>query len=54
MGAKICQRAREYGLLTRPVLDTLVFMPPYCITTAQMDAAFVALDRAILDVCAGK
>lgn len=52
-GARVCQRARSYGLLTRPVLDTLVFMPPYCITTDQMEAAFVALDRAILDICQG-
>ncbi len=50
-GARICSVARQHGLLTRPVRDTLVLMPPFCITLEQLDEAVAALRRAILDVC---
>lgn len=52
-GAKICQAARKHGLLTRPILDTLVLMPPFCTTTEQIDEAVDALKKAILEVCEG-
>jgi len=51
-GAKICTAARNHGLLTRPVRDTLVLMPPFCITLQQLDHAVEALRKAILEVCA--
>ncbi len=50
-GAKVCIAARKYGLLTRPIRDTVVIMPPYCITDAQLDAAISAIARAVADVC---
>ncbi|HEY8899483.1 MAG TPA: adenosylmethionine--8-amino-7-oxononanoate transaminase [Chthoniobacterales bacterium] len=50
-GAKVCDAARAHGLLTRPVLDTIVLMPPYCVTTAQLDGAVAAIRRAIDEVC---
>ncbi len=50
-GARVCLRARDYGLLTRPILDTIVLMPPYCVTPEQLDAAVSAIARAIDDVC---
>lgn len=50
-GAKICEAARKHGLLTRPILDTLVLMPPLCITTDQMERAIEALRSGILEVC---
>ena len=49
MGAAICQAARACGLLTRPVRDTLVLMPPLCTTRAQLDRAVAALSQAIRD-----
>lgn len=51
-GVRACVAAREFGLLTRPVLDTLVLMPPLCTTSAQLDGAIDALKRAISGVCA--
>src|SRR5690606_235362 len=27
-GAKVCDAAKKHGFLTRPIRDTLVFMPP--------------------------
>ncbi|MDB6117060.1 MAG: pyridoxal phosphate-dependent transferase [Verrucomicrobiaceae bacterium] len=50
MGAKVCLAARAHGLLTRPVVDTLVLMPPLCVTDAQMERMVEALRLAIADV----
>lgn len=49
-GAKICRRARAYGLLTRPIRDTLVLMPPLCVTETQIRDAVGALLQASEDV----
>jgi len=51
IGIKVCLAARPHGLLTRPIRDTIVLMPPYCITEAQLRAAVEALARAIREVC---
>ena len=36
LGAEICHAARRFGLLTRPVLDTVVLMPPLSISEDQI------------------
>jgi adenosylmethionine-8-amino-7-oxononanoate aminotransferase len=46
-GARVCEAARRHGLLTRPILDTIVLMPPYCISEDQLARAFLALRMAI-------
>lgn len=56
IGAKICNAALKHGLLTRPLrytsgYDTIVFMPPLCITTEQIDQSVEALGKAIAEVC---
>ncbi len=51
MGAKVCLAAREFGLITRPVLDTLVLMPPFCITDQELEKAVDALAAAIEAGC---
>ena len=51
IGHHICNAARAQGLLTRPVRDTLVLMPPLCITEAQLRSAVSAIDSAISEVC---
>ena len=51
MGARVCLAAREFGLLTRPVLDTLVLMPPYCVSDAELEMAVGALAAAIEAGC---
>jgi adenosylmethionine-8-amino-7-oxononanoate aminotransferase len=48
LGEAICRAARAHGLLTRPILDTIVFMPPLCTTIAEIDYAIAALDAALL------
>ncbi len=47
VGHRVCERARKHGLLTRPIGDVLVLMPPYCATEAQIDCAFTALADAL-------
>ncbi|MEI6035227.1 MAG: adenosylmethionine--8-amino-7-oxononanoate transaminase [Verrucomicrobiae bacterium] len=51
VGGRICEAARKHGLLTRPVLDTIVLMPPLCTTEAQLETAAEAIRQAILEVC---
>jgi adenosylmethionine---8-amino-7-oxononanoate aminotransferase len=46
-GESICQAARAHGLLTRPILDTIVLMPPLSATTGELDHAIRALDAAL-------
>ena len=46
-GEAICLAARAYGLLTRPILDTLVLLPPLVATPAELDYALAALDAAL-------
>jgi adenosylmethionine-8-amino-7-oxononanoate aminotransferase len=52
-GARVCLAARKHGLLTRPIRDTLVLMPPYCISDAQLAQCVEAIERAI-EVVAGR
>lgn len=51
IGAKVCLAARKHGLLTRPIRDTIVLMPPYCITDDQLAQAVRAISLAIGEVC---
>ena len=50
-GAKICLAARAHGLLTRPIRDTLVLMPPLCFTTTELVRAVEALRAGLREVC---
>jgi adenosylmethionine-8-amino-7-oxononanoate aminotransferase len=49
-GESVCHAARAYGLLTRPILDTIVLMPPLCTKPAELDHALDALDAAISSI----
>lgn len=51
IGAQVCLAARAHGLLTRPIRDTIVLMPPYCVTEAQIDQAIAAIARAAEEIC---
>lgn len=50
VGEAVCMAARKYGLLTRPILDTIVFMPPLSITRDELGTAVNALKMAIQEV----
>src|SRR5207249_4429679 len=46
----VCIEARRHGLLTRPIWNTVVLMPPLCITMAQLNKAVGALRASITEV----
>jgi adenosylmethionine-8-amino-7-oxononanoate aminotransferase len=46
-GARVCLAARKHGLLTRPIRDVIVLMPPYCITADQIERTVSALVLAL-------
>ncbi|HEX5791157.1 MAG TPA: adenosylmethionine--8-amino-7-oxononanoate transaminase [Luteolibacter sp.] len=49
VGEAVCLAARKHGLLTRPILDTIVFMPPLCSSLEELDQALAALDAALAE-----
>jgi adenosylmethionine-8-amino-7-oxononanoate aminotransferase len=51
IGARICVAVRRFQLLTRPILDTIVFMPPLCVSNAEIDLALEAIERGTEEVC---
>jgi adenosylmethionine-8-amino-7-oxononanoate aminotransferase len=54
VGAKVCLAAREVGLLTRPIVDVVVFMPPLCVSADEIRFGIEAIGRAIEAVCGSK
>lgn len=46
LGEKVTLKARDYGLITRNILDTVVFMPPLLITFEEIDFSMDALRKA--------
>jgi adenosylmethionine-8-amino-7-oxononanoate transaminase len=50
IGHRVCEAARKHGLLTRPVGDVLVLMPPYCATEAQLGKMVEALWKGLNEV----
>jgi len=50
MAAAVCVEARRHGLLTRPIRNVVVLMPPLCITIAQLSKAVEALRASITEV----
>lgn len=50
LGMAVCERARHHGLLTRPVGDVLLLMPPYCATDGELESMATALFQSIQDI----
>lgn len=50
MGAHVCRRARDLGMVTRPLGDVVVFMPPLVTGTEDLRAMTAILHRAIREV----
>lgn len=51
VGEHVCQAARKHALLTRPILDTIVLMPPLCISSEELEKAVMALAHGIQEGC---
>jgi adenosylmethionine---8-amino-7-oxononanoate aminotransferase len=50
LAADVCMAARARGLLTRPIRDVIVLMPPLCITSHQLSTAIGAIRASIVDL----
>ena len=50
LAAQACLAMRSRGLLTRPIRETIVFMPPLCISDEQLESALHILKQAVEDV----
>jgi adenosylmethionine-8-amino-7-oxononanoate aminotransferase len=53
VGKAVCLEARRHGLLTRPIRDTVVLMPPYCISACDLERAVGAIARSVQGVLGG-
>jgi adenosylmethionine-8-amino-7-oxononanoate aminotransferase len=51
LAAKVCVAMRKRGLLTRPIRNVIVLMPPLCITSEQLSVAIGAIHDSIIEVC---
>jgi len=49
-GGRVCEAMARRGVLTRPIGNVIVIMPPYCTTAAQVEQIVSALKSAILEV----
>ncbi len=47
MGIRVCRAIRERGVLTRPIGNVIVIMPPYCITEEQIARIFRVLAESV-------
>lgn len=50
LAVAVCIEARRHGLLTRPLGNVVVLMPPLCITSDQLNKAVEALRLSIAEV----
>jgi adenosylmethionine-8-amino-7-oxononanoate aminotransferase len=51
-GSRVCQVAREHGVLLRPLGNVIVIMPPLAIELAQLDRIAAAVEAGIRRVVA--
>jgi len=49
-GIRVCEAMTEHGVLTRPIGNVIVVMPPYCTTNEQMKKIMAALSEAVAEV----
>ncbi len=54
VGASVCRRARDLGVLIRPLGDVIVLMPPLSISLDQIDALVSAVGTALAELEAAR
>jgi adenosylmethionine-8-amino-7-oxononanoate aminotransferase len=50
VGIRVCEKMAKHGVLTRPIGNVIVLMPPYCMTAAQVHRMVAATGEAIATV----
>lgn len=53
VGARVCLHARRYGVILRPLADTIVIMPPLSISLANLEHLLLTVERCINEVVPG-
>jgi adenosylmethionine-8-amino-7-oxononanoate aminotransferase len=51
---EVCLRARDHGLLTRNIRETIALLPPLCTTEQQLQRTVAALTEAIREAAEGR
>ncbi len=51
VGIRVCEAMARRGVLTRPVGNVIVLMPPYCTTAGQVQRMVLALRESVEEVC---
>ena len=49
-GLRVCEAMARRGVLTRPIGNVIVIMPPYCTTPAQMKQMTGALHESAAEI----
>lgn len=49
-GIRVCEAMARRGVLTRPIGNVVVLMPPYCTSPAQLEQMIRALHESVLEV----
>ncbi len=50
VGAKVCRRARDLGLITRPLGNLVIFLPPLVSTIDEIESMLTIIEEAISQV----
>lgn len=50
VGVRVCEQARQYGVIIRPLGNVIVLMPPLSMSIQELDILLSAVDRSIKDV----
>lgn len=53
VGIRVCEAMARRGVLTRPIGNVIVLMPPYCTTPLQLRHMVAALSESVLEICGG-
>ena len=54
IGPRLRAFFRQRNLLIRPLGNVIYLMPPYCVTAAELDSAYSAIEEAVTLVLAGR
>ena len=52
-GLRVCEAMERRGVLTRPIGNVIVIMPPYCTTPVQVERIISALYESVSEVLGG-
>jgi adenosylmethionine-8-amino-7-oxononanoate aminotransferase len=50
VGVMVCERARSYGVIARPLGNVIVLMPPLSMSDDELDMLVSAVEKSIVDV----